>query len=369
MSLQERQERLLALHEAVAHIADPHHTLGIAYRRRLRESHPLSAPNWETAINESLEHTTSRSGLLQLLKIAPPAPAAHVQLAGNVFLGAYRAIALALAQTSRVKVRASRRDGAMAELLFDATRGAFELVDELDAEPGDHVWAYGSDSTLEKLKGQLPAGCHLHPHGSGMGVAVLFEPQTKPEVDLDTAALGLALDTALFDQRGCLSPRMVIVEGSRQYAEDFADALYKALVQVEESIPRGKLTSSEQADIFRWETTVSYLGSSARAGAGMLFVDPEENRLVVPPIGRNLHLCVTSNALELLQPIGGQITSFGIYGTSSFPAQFEEKLKGQPLNSGLIDSGERRFSPFGKMQMPAFDGPVDKRVGFRSLII
>jgi hypothetical protein len=98
-------------------------------------------------------------------------------------------------------VRASRREPTMAALLAEAAPGLFELTSELAPAPGDHVHAYGSDATLAELARTLPRGVVLHGHGSGFAAAVLERPFSDDVWDR------LALDVALFDQRGCLSPR------------------------------------------------------------------------------------------------------------------------------------------------------------------
>src|SRR5262249_48273993 len=153
------------------------------------------------------------------------APRAHVLLSAGVFTGALRAIAIALAASERAFVRMSRRDPTLARLLCDHAPGAFAVVDALHPEAHDHVWAYGRDQTLERVSAALPAGVILHRHGSGFGVAVL---DAADEAELPGLCAGLARDVALFDQRGCLSPRVLVVQGSHELAQRAARALAEA---------------------------------------------------------------------------------------------------------------------------------------------
>src|SRR5690606_6583519 len=122
-----------------------------------------------------------------------------------------------------------------------------------------------SDETIARLRVTLPARIHFHPHGSGMGAAVIREIPGVRSLDLTDAANALALDTIAFDQRGCLSPRVVIVEGSREFAENFCNHLVIALTRLEESIPRGPLSDEEKADALRHEATMTFVGSCVPA--------------------------------------------------------------------------------------------------------
>lgn len=350
----ERAQRLFALQRAAGRIAAPETGEGRQARALLRETTGLSPAGVEYALSECLEHGTSRSTLSQLVRVAPPSPRAHVLLSANVFVAAYRAIALALAQSSQVFVRASRRDPTMAALLHEGSGGAFELVDELSPAPGEHFWGYGSDGTLEMIREQLPPGVHFHAHGSGMGAAVVQSGPSLTEADLFRAADALARDTIAFDQRGCASPRVVFVEGGRTFAETFAGQLLRALREWEHAVPRGELSEEERADAIKYETTMTYVGSCASTGAGLLFLDPVSERVVVPPVGRYLHLCVTEDAVRALSDLAPRLTTIGFFNAERLPGRCRDLF------------GERRYVEVGHMQRPPLDGPLDQRRGWGS---
>jgi hypothetical protein len=79
----------------------------------------------------------------------------------------------------------------------------------------DVVVATGSDATLAALAPRL--GARLLAHGPRLGIAL---------VDGAADADALALDVALHDQRGCLSPHAVYAtEGARELADRLAAAL------------------------------------------------------------------------------------------------------------------------------------------------
>ncbi len=356
-NLEERLGRLEALHRAAVQLADPAHPLGAEARQLLLPSTGLSSAGVDYALRECLEHRTHRSVLSQLARRAPTASRVHVLLSANVFVAAFRAIAVALAQSPSVYVRPSRREPEMTRLLHRASGGAFELVDTLSPRPGEHLWAYGTDQTLARLKAELPGGVHLHAHGAGLGVAVIGRDTILRDVFVDEAADRLARDMVAFDQRGCLSPRLTLVEGDRRGAESFAGALARALARYEEAIPRGRLTQDEAADFIRYRDTMLYAADTLPAGKGLVVLDPVVDRLQVPPVGRVMHVTQVTSIESHFQTLAKRVTSVGISG--------HDRLEG--ILRATI--GERRYVPLGQMQTPPLDGPSDLRVGWASEVL
>ncbi len=355
--LNERLARLDALHRAAIQIADPSHMLGAEARRVLPQATGLSPEGVEHALRECLEHRAQRSALSQLARKAPETTRAHVLLSANVFVGAFRAIAVALAQSPRVSVRPSRREPEMARLLHQGSGGAFDLVDTLAPRPSEHVWAYGTDATLARLRAELPGGVHLHAHGAGLGIAVLGPEALHREVSVEEAADALARDMIAFDQRGCLSPRLALVDANRPAAEAFARALARALARYEERVPRGRLSSDEAADFLRYRDTMLYAAETLPAGKGLVVLDPVLDRLQVPPVGRVMHVTCVSSVLPHVEALGSRITSVGIAGHDRLEGLLRAKL------------GERRYVPLGHMQTPPLDGPTDLRVGWNAELV
>ena len=336
--------RVRRLVEAAGKLADPGHPLGQRARARLGASTGLSPAGVEWGLTRCLEANPSDAEFAALCQSVPRVERAYVLLSANVFVAAHRAIALALAASSSVEVRASRREREMAALLAEASGGLFRLVDELLPSPGDHLWAYGSDSTLDALRSHLPAGVVLHPHGPGLGIAVLAAPS-----DLGQAARALAGDVVVFDQRGCLSPRVAFFEGDAELGARFAALLAEALTVLEEEVPRGEITREEAADQVRLRDTWCYAGDLWPAGKGWVTFDGRPERPFIPPVGRNVHVIVTPEIAPLLRSIAPLIVGVGVAGPDRLSAQMETLLP------------HARISALGKMQCPRFDGPVDRR--------
>lgn len=348
----ERASRLHNLARAASQIASPSSELGRRARALLREQTQLSVEGIEFALSECLETRTSRSALSQLVRQAPAAPQVHVLLSAQVFVAAYRAIALALAQSQRVFVRSSRRESTMASLLCEASGGAFQLTDTLAPAAGDHYWAYGSDETLDTIKEGLPSGVRFHGHGAGLGVAVIRQPRKTTGPLLTHAADALAQDVLAFDQRGCLSPRLVLVEGDEDFSTAMAQRIAESLAQWQTVVPRGTLSDEETADAFKYTTTMTYLGTAFEAGTGLVAVDPTPERLVIPPVGRFLHVTRTTEPLARLKELGSKLTTVAFFHGEHLEGQCQEEL------------GPRRYVNLGQMQRPPLDGPVDRRTGW-----
>ncbi len=341
MSRVDRVRRFLL---AGARLADPEDGLGQQARARLPRSTGLSPASVDYALTHCLERCPELAELERICAATIEAPRAHVVLSANVFTAPLRVIALALASSGRVSVRASRREPVMAELLHAASRGQFELVSNIDPAPGDHVWAYGADETLADIAATLPRGVTYQAHGFGYGAALIDSAACH---DL-AAARRLALDAVLFDQRGCLSPRFAVVHASLDAALVFARALAAALDEWQTRLPLGQLDPSEVEASVRFRETMTYAGEGCLStSTGTVAVLSEPERFPLPPVGRNLLLLATNDWQRPLATNAAQLTQLGLTGAFA------------PLPPHV------RTAPLGHMQRPPFDGPVDRRTRAR----
>jgi hypothetical protein len=340
-SLERSAERVRRLVEAARTIADPVSTLGKLARERLPEATGLSAEGVEFALERSLEIDATAAEIATLCRQTPAAPRAHVLLSANVFVAALRALALALAASPTVAVRCSRREVVMADLLRQAYPG-FEIVDDLEPEPGDHVWAYGSDDTMAALRRTLPRGVVFHGHGSGIGLAVVGVEREE----LERAAKALAEDVVLFDQRGCASPRLVLA--TPEILRPLAERISGALLELERRIPRGNLTPDEKADDRRFRDSALVAFELFDAGSGAVTLDQSGDRWIVPPPFRNLHVASLSD-IRAFAPLESSIVAVGVHAPEPWMDTLREALP------------RARLSPVGSMQRPRLDGPLDRR--------
>lgn len=345
MSRPETRVRHLLL--AAKKLVDPKHPLGQRLREELPALTGLSREGVGYALEHSLEVNATSAEVLELCQSVPSVERAHVLLSANVFVAGLRAVALGLAASPKVFVRSSRREPLVVRLLEEASKGAFRVVDELVPLPGDHLWAYGSDETLRSLRAELPAGVVLHPHGSGFGVAVYEVGAAR--LSPQAAAESLARDIGVFDQRGCLSPRLLVVQGDVASASDLARRLARELSAFEARIPRGNLSEAEAGDVAVYRDTLAYAGELHFAGKGCVGLDTRGERVMLAPVGRHMHVTHTRNALELIAALVKDVAALGV----EVSPELQERL--------VAVLPRARLSAFGQMQRPRFDGPVDRR--------
>ncbi len=335
-----RVESLLA---AARKLADPTTELGRRARRELPEQTGLSPENVELCLTRHLEFQADPPSLEALCAVAPPCRKSHVLLSANVFTAPLRAIAIALAQSPRVDVRPSRRQPLFTKLLWDASGGAFRIVEDLVPSPDDHVWAYGRDENLEAVRDELPAGVVFHAHASGFGIAVVGEHDSEATSEI---AAAIVSDVVPFDQRGCLSPRIVLVHGREEAAQALAEHLAQALLTARQEVPLGAMTDDEAAEVTRYRDTMTYAGRVFPAGKGLVGFD-ERGSVLLAPVGRSLHVARVLELAPALEQAASHITSVGA------PIGLHKKL--------AVLLPHARIAELGRQQCPPLDGPVDRR--------
>lgn len=311
------------------------------------ESTGLSHAGVTLAMTKHLELDPTDAELRSLVERAGDASKIAVVLSSNVFVGALRALALARAASADVLVRPSRRDPAFARALVNEARDpALRLDEALDVatiEEGElHV--YGHDATIADLRARVRPNVRVRGHGAGLGVVWI-----SSSAPLESSARKVAEDVVVFDQRGCLSPRVVLVEGQR--ADTFAEALHAELERLDVHVPRGQLPTEERAASDRYIATMTY-ACRALVGTGhAIGVAPPGAPLVPSPAYRHVHVaaCATlADAKGLLEPLAASIVAVGT----------DDEAQGRALAPSWA-----RLSPLGQMQRPPLDGPVDQRGG------
>lgn len=309
----------------------------------LVESTGLSAAGVELALTKHLELDPTDAELRALVAHASETPRVSVVLSANVFVGALRAMALARAGSDDVVVRPSRRDPVFARALVEeAADPALRLDEALDVtnvgEGELHV--YGHDATIADIRAR--AAVRVVGHGSGLGAAWISRG-----ADLEVAARALAEDVVVFDQRGCLSPRVALVEGNR--AEDFAERLHVELERLGEIVPRGPLSADERAASDRYVAAMTYANRALVGTGHVVGIAPSGAPMVSSPAHRHVHIAPMSteaDATAFLEPLASSLTAVGSDDESA---------------AKRLAPKWARTSALGKMQRPPLDGPVDMR--------
>jgi hypothetical protein len=295
---------------------------------------------------DSLERDATAEDLDALLTSAGDARHVHVVLSANVFVAPLRALAVARASAGVVTVRPSRRDPVLAHALVEAVADpAIAVVEDRDVagSRADEIHVYGSTETVAAVRARAGAGVRVRGHAAGMGVAWV-----TASADIDRSAEGLCRDVVAFDQRGCLSPRVAIVEGSEARALRFAELLGEGLTRWADQVPRGRLHDEEVAEATRWRETMAFAGE-VREGKENVVAWTSGPQLLLPPSGRHVLVVAAATgaiAAARLGPFARLIVTVG---------------SDDPRAAASLALPHARMTWLGRMQLPPLDGPVDRR--------
>jgi hypothetical protein len=339
-SLAERSDdvrRLVAAARAVARDD------GIA--RALVETTGLSREGVALALAEHLETSPSEDEIGALVAGAGDASTVGVVLSANVFTASLRALAVARAAAPRVTVTPSSREPVFARALVESARDpGLTLSGGADLSSVEEVHVYGRDETVADIRARVPASVRVRGHGAGFGVACVTRDDT-----LADAAFAIARDVVPFDQRGCLSPRIVVSIGDGAKAERLSAELHRSLASLELDVPRGRLEPDEREAAVRYASTLEYAGRLWAGKVHVVGLAAKGAPLWLPPPGRHVHVVVVASvagARELLSGMARYVAAVGC----------DDVAVGGELVDHLV-----RTSELGRMQKPPFDGPVDLR--------
>jgi hypothetical protein len=300
---------------------------------------------------------------------APGFEVIAVLLAGSIPMPSLLALVAPLAVGSPVLAKTASRDPVTAPLVARSLSEADPLLgrccEVIDLPGGDGaamdallaadcVVASGSDETLAEVARRVGPDQRLVGAGHRLSLAVLGDRATRGEA-LREACAGLALDTALWDQLGCLSPIAVYVIGQGA-AERVAAALGDALDDAEARWPRGSVDPEAAAAIAR-ERAGAELRAAAgadlrvRVGDGLVWtlVRESDARLRPAPLHRFLrvHPVADANALlAAIRPLSRHLAGVALAGFGESQPELVRALRA---------AGASRICPPGRLQAPPLD--------------
>jgi hypothetical protein len=290
-------------------------------------------------------------------------------LAGAIPLPTFVAIAAPLALRSPVLVKPSAHDPVSAPLFARALgerdpllAACVEIADfrREDAESlaafceAECVVATGSDAAVAAVRA---AGSPRRFVGYGHrdSLAVLGPDATRSDALAATAA-AIALDVALWDQLGCLSPLAVHVVGAdRSAAARVGEALAEALANAESRWPRGAVDAGVAAAIAheRAEAEMREAKLFASPGTAWSVVVESDARRRTAPLHRFVRVQPSRDAdvcLAALQPHGAQLQAVALAG---FGAAHDA------IAAALAELGASRVCAPGTLQSPPLSWPRD----------
>ena len=214
----------------------------------------------------------------------------------------------------------------------------------------DCVVASGSDETIARLRPRVLPPRRFVARGHRVSVAALG-PEAVHGEPLASRAAGLALDVALWDQLGCLSPVSVFAAGDRAAADRVAETLVEALERAERRLPRGRLAPGAAAAVAREREEAEFRAAAGRdvrllAGASWTVVREEDASPRPAPLHRFVRVVPVAGCAELLdalRPLGPHLAGVALAGFGSESGDVARSL-------GAL--GASRLCAPGRMQAP-----------------
>jgi hypothetical protein len=232
---------------------------------------------------------------------------------------------------------------------------------------GDCILATGSDATIAAIAARIGPRQTLLRHGHRLSIALLG-PEACGGAALDEAARGLALDIALWDQLGCLSPIAVYVAGDTNICRLVGAALADALGEIGRSLPRGEVAASAGA-LFAHERA----GAELRAAAGQdvsVHAAADAGWAVVcesgaAPRPAPLHRFVRVHPLAAPESLGAALRLLAPHLAGVAVAGFGGARPA--VEARLRAAGATRICAPGELQSPPLDWPRDGLAALASL--
>ncbi|HXW76706.1 MAG TPA: acyl-CoA reductase [Candidatus Eremiobacteraceae bacterium] len=357
-------ERTALLASAAAQWRDPQSAVRREARAALLDG-PWSQPVVETALDSALWDLDASRAAEFAPPTAPDPMPVLVVLPGNVIGPALASSFCAAIAGARAILKSAGPERALAPIVarqFDAIGPQFEgTIDARYWRGGDDaieaeifgavrkIIVFGSDATCADVRARAN---HADVVSYGDAYSIGF---IAAGADYRAAAADAAIDICIFDQRGCLSPQTIYVEGDAGSAVLFARALAGALEAAAEVYPLGKPDAEEPAQAAAW---VRHLSVSAIAavthGLDTLVVGAErdgrpEYIIGVVPFGNPV--CAGFGRIVAVMPCSappplrrrGTLDTIGVAGVRT-------KL----VHDTLRAAAPSRVCPLGAMQRPPF---------------
>lgn len=337
------QERAHGLAKAAASLSRPAGQL----LSQLGHSACLSEPMVRWALASTFEAFTE-DALLALMRDAQRERAASVAavLAGNVLTACARPMLLPLLAGVPVVAKASLRDDVLPHAIARALSAAHPILGSACAvvsfshsdvarmgallAPAACVQVLGSDEAVASVRARLRQEQVLLGRGHGLGLG-LVRSAAPP-----SAARDVALDVAAYDQRGCLSPHAIVVEGDDAAAEAFAARLFEALCALEHQLPRGPMPSEAAAEQLQWRA-VALARGTLHEGASCAVSCEHGHPLRPSPGYRNVSVYTLGSLAALPEralPFSRFLKALGVAG----PREGVPSLAPYPCRAGAMQT-------------------------------
>jgi hypothetical protein len=239
--------------------------------------------------------------------------------------------------------------GKALEVLYWPGGASGPLVEALGS--ADVAVVYGSDETVAAVRSAARPTTRIVEYHHRVGLAVIGRSATVPG-SIEAAAAALARAVAVFEQRGCVCPHLVYVEGGPDEAARFAETLAVVFEALEEVLPSAPLSAEEGAALQQLRGTAelaaaSGAGSVRHGGSGTWTVIVEGGSVGGPPtFARGVRVRSIADVAELagkVEALGPHLQTVGYAGLGARLA---------PVAEALARAGASRIVPLQRMSFP-----------------
>ena len=249
-------------------------------------------------------------------------------------------------------------------------KGGDETRESAVLRQADVVLAYGGNDSLEQLRTRVPITARYLPFGHKIGVGLV----ARAALDMQKSwavAHRAAYDIARYDQQGCYSPQLFLVErGGAVSPREFAGYVANELACFEEKFPRRELTIDEAGAVAAWrhaEEMKSAAGSGREitgdaAGAWSVVYTDDADDLAPSALNRTVRIC----AVDCLEGAIARLTPFRAYLQTVGVAAPPDAL--YRLGGLLGEAGATRICALGRMSAPPAGWHHDGRFNLLDLV-
>jgi len=300
-----------------------------------------------------------------------------VLLAGSIPMPSLLEIIAPLVLRSPVLAKAAARDPVTPRLVadsiahFDAGLGA--CVDVVDF-PGDDaacmqaflsaecISATGSDETIASVRARVAPPRRLLVAGHRRSVAALGPEAVAGDARV-RACEAVAVDVALWDQQGCLSPvALYVVSPDGDAAAVVAATLAEALDATESSWPRGSIDPAAAAAVSRERAEAEMRAAAGRSvrvfaseGTAWTVILEDDTSPRPAPLHRFVRVVPVAEEAALRSALAPHRRHLAAVAIDGFGAE------SAALARALADLGVSRICPVGSLQSPPLDWPHEGR--------
>lgn len=238
-------------------------------------------------------------------------------------------------------------------------------LEEVAFGRSDLVTATGGDEAVSAVRlaaaGHQPASARFIGNGHHLSLGLIGREALD---DLKGIARNAALDVAMYDQLGCLSPHLFYIEtGGAHFPREFAKALGQELACLEKDLPRGSLDTATSARLHQIRSVAEIKQADgeevivfgSESGTLWTVIYEADPTFVLSPLYRTVRVKPIKDllhAVPLLESWRPYLQAAGITVPES---------RRMALAEALGRAGVHRICPVGRMQQPPAGWSQDGR--------